>query len=51
MEELRRQEETRQERIAKAKEEMAAAEEEFANLPPFEPPKHKMVSLTFFTDE
>ncbi|XP_051147312.1 structural maintenance of chromosomes protein 5 isoform X2 [Andrographis paniculata] len=45
VEELRHQEETRQERISKAKEELAAAEKELACLPPYEPPKHKMEQL------
>lgn len=43
MEDLRRQEESRQQRISKAKEDLAAAEAEFASLPPYEPPKSKMV--------
>ncbi|KAG8391192.1 hypothetical protein BUALT_Bualt01G0162100 [Buddleja alternifolia] len=46
MEDLRRQEESRQQRISKAKEDLAAAEEELANLPPYEPPKHKMEQLS-----
>lgn len=50
MEELRHQEESRQQRISRAKEDLTAAEAELTNLPPYEPPKHKIVGLTFFTD-
>ncbi|KAI3445060.1 hypothetical protein Pfo_001725 [Paulownia fortunei] len=46
VEDLRLQEESRQQRISKAKEDLAAAEAEFANLPPYEPPKHKMEQLS-----
>ncbi|KAL2461210.1 Structural maintenance of chromosomes protein 5 [Abeliophyllum distichum] len=46
MEELRRQEESRQQRISRAKEDLAAAEAELAKLPPYEPPKHKMEELS-----
>lgn len=45
MEGLRRQEQSRQERILKAREDLAAAETEFANLPHCEPPKDKLVSI------
>lgn len=45
VDELRRQEESRQQRLSKAKEGLAAAETEFANLPPYEPPKDKMEQL------
>ena len=44
MEELRREEESRQQRIIKMKEDLAAAELEFENLPPYEPPKDEIVS-------
>ncbi|PIN23636.1 Structural maintenance of chromosome protein SMC5/Spr18, SMC superfamily [Handroanthus impetiginosus] len=46
MEDLRRQEESRQQRISKAKQDLAAAEAELANLPPYEPPTHKMEQLS-----
>ncbi|GAB2216841.1 hypothetical protein Droror1_Dr00024621 [Drosera rotundifolia] len=39
MEDLKRQEQTHQKRIMKAKEDLATAELELANMPPFEPPK------------
>lgn len=45
MEELRRQEQSRQERIFKAKEDLAAAELELANLPHYEPPKDELERL------
>ncbi|KAF8398367.1 hypothetical protein HHK36_017294 [Tetracentron sinense] len=45
MQELRRQEESRQERISRAKEDLAAAESELANLPIYEPPKDEIESL------
>lgn len=45
MEGLRRQEQSRQERIVKAKEDLAVAESELANLPHYEPPKDKLVSI------
>ncbi|KAM0950640.1 putative structural maintenance of chromosomes protein [Dioscorea sansibarensis] len=45
MEDLRKQEETRQIRIMKAKEDLLAAEEELANLPTFEPPKNEIERL------
>lgn len=48
IEELKRQEESRQQRILRAKEELISAEEELANLPPYEPPKNELVSCTFF---
>ena len=38
MEDLKKQEESRQERIIKAKENLAAAEPELENRPPYEPP-------------
>lgn len=47
---MKRQEESRQQRISKAKDNLAAAEAELANLPPYEPPKHKMVGLALFND-
>ncbi|KAK4414494.1 Structural maintenance of chromosomes protein 5 [Sesamum alatum] len=46
VEDLRRQEDSRQRRISKAKEDLATAEAELANLPPYEPPKHKMEQLS-----
>ncbi|KAK6163002.1 hypothetical protein DH2020_002843 [Rehmannia glutinosa] len=46
VDDLRRHEESRQQRISKAKEDLAAAEAELANLPPYEPPKHKMEQLS-----
>ncbi|KAL6495727.1 Structural maintenance of chromosomes protein 5 [Orobanche gracilis] len=46
VEDLKRQEESRQQRILKAKEDLAAAEAELANLPPYEPPRHKMEYLS-----
>ncbi|KAL7158055.1 hypothetical protein ABFS83_02G117600 [Erythranthe nasuta] len=45
VEDLRRQEESRQQRMSTAKESLAAAEAELANLPPYEPPKHQMEQL------
>ncbi|XP_061366139.1 structural maintenance of chromosomes protein 5-like [Gastrolobium bilobum] len=45
MEELRRHEETRQQRLRKAREELAAAELELENLPPYEPPKEELQRL------
>ncbi|XP_052193685.1 structural maintenance of chromosomes protein 5 [Diospyros lotus] len=45
IEELKRQEENRQERISRAKEELIAAEKELANLPPYEPPKEEIERL------
>lgn len=45
MEELRRQEESRQQRILRAKEDLAAAEVEFENLPLYEPPKDEIERL------
>ncbi|KAI4333084.1 hypothetical protein L6164_017934 [Bauhinia variegata] len=45
MEELRRQEETRQQRIFKTKEELAAAELELQNLPHYEPPTAEIKKL------
>ncbi|RVX00283.1 Structural maintenance of chromosomes protein 5 [Vitis vinifera] len=49
MEELRRQEESRQQRISKAKEDLVAAELELASLPPYEHPKDEIVKLVFDT--
>ncbi|KAB1224969.1 Structural maintenance of chromosomes protein 5 [Morella rubra] len=46
MEDLRRQEESRQQRILKAKEDLAAAEQEFENLPLYEPPKDELENLS-----
>ncbi|KAF3948280.1 hypothetical protein CMV_025705 [Castanea mollissima] len=45
MEDLRKQEEYRQQRIIKAKEDLAAAEAEFENLPSYEPPKDELENL------
>ncbi len=47
MEDLRKQEESRQRRIIKAKEDLAAAEVDLENLPPYEPPKDELVSYFF----
>ena len=44
MEDLRKQEESCQHRIIKAKENLATAEAELENLPPYEPPKDELVS-------
>ena len=44
MEDLRKQEESCQQRIIKAKENLAAAKAELENLPPYEPPKDELVS-------
>lgn len=44
MEDLRKQEESRQQRILQAKEELEAAELELQNLPPFKHPKDEIVS-------
>ena len=49
MEELERQEQSRQERIAKAEKDLTDAELELQNLPPFEPPRNKIVSHASFT--
>ncbi|KAK9283376.1 hypothetical protein L1049_011618 [Liquidambar formosana] len=45
MEELRRQEESRQQRISRAKEDLAAAELELDSLPLYEPPKDEIERL------
>ncbi|XP_068658656.1 structural maintenance of chromosomes protein 5 [Aristolochia californica] len=45
MDELRRQEESRQQRISKAKDDLANAERELADLPPYEPPKEELEKL------
>ncbi|GAV75400.1 SMC_N domain-containing protein [Cephalotus follicularis] len=45
MEDLRRQEETRQQKILKAKEDLSAAELELLNLPLYEPPKDETERL------
>ncbi|KAD5802893.1 hypothetical protein E3N88_14253 [Mikania micrantha] len=45
MDELERQEHSRLERIAKAEKELADAELELQNLPPFEPPREKIEKL------
>jgi len=45
MEELRRQEETRQQKLVKAREEVAIAELELENLPLYVPPKDELVSI------
>lgn len=47
MDDLRHQEESRQLRLAKAKEDLDAAETEFANLVPCEPPTDKLVRQLF----
>ena len=44
MEDLRKQEECFQQRIIKANENLAAAEAELENLPPYEPPKDDQIS-------
>ena len=44
MEDVRKQEESCQQRIIKAKENLATAEAELENLPPYEPPKDELVS-------
>ncbi|KAK4488605.1 hypothetical protein RD792_004371 [Penstemon davidsonii] len=46
IEELRRQEESRQLRISKAKDDLAAAEVELENLPPYVPPTQKLEQLS-----
>lgn len=45
MQELRRQEQSRQQRILKAKEELAAAELDLQNVPAYEPPQDKIVCV------
>ncbi|PON84829.1 Structural maintenance of chromosomes protein [Trema orientale] len=45
MEDLKRQEESRQQRILKAREDLAAAELELENMPPYEPPKDEIERL------
>ncbi|XP_076928090.1 structural maintenance of chromosomes protein 5-like [Bidens hawaiensis] len=45
MEDLEKQEHTRQEKIARAEKDLADAELELQNLPPFEPPKEKIEKL------
>ncbi|KAL3380682.1 hypothetical protein AABB24_001042 [Solanum stoloniferum] len=45
MEDLRKQEESRQRRISKAQEDLSATELELANLPPYKPPRDKIDSL------
>ncbi|KOM30451.1 hypothetical protein LR48_Vigan01g000500 [Vigna angularis] len=45
MEELRRQEETRQQKLVKAREELAIAEHELENLPSYVPPKDELQRL------
>ncbi|XP_020114190.1 structural maintenance of chromosomes protein 5 [Ananas comosus] len=45
MEDLKRQEESRQQRISKAKEDLVTAEKELAELPIFEPPRVEMEKL------
>ncbi|XP_031476493.1 structural maintenance of chromosomes protein 5 [Nymphaea colorata] len=45
MEDLRKREESRQTKIAKAKVDLSAAEDELAKLPPFEPPKEEIENL------
>ncbi|GJQ94793.1 structural maintenance of chromosomes protein 5 [Tanacetum coccineum] len=46
MEELEKQEQSRQERISKAEKDLADAELELHNLPRYEPPKEKIEKLT-----
>ncbi|KAG9135376.1 hypothetical protein Leryth_007142 [Lithospermum erythrorhizon] len=45
MTDLRRQEDSRQQKISRVKEELLSAEAELANLPPYEPPKEKLEAL------
>ncbi|TXG55854.1 hypothetical protein EZV62_017167 [Acer yangbiense] len=45
MEDLRRQEQSRQQRILKAREDLAAAESDLLNLPAYEPPKSELERL------
>ncbi|KAH9295863.1 hypothetical protein KI387_039451, partial [Taxus chinensis] len=45
IEEVKKQEESRQERVARAKDDLAAAEAELAKLPVYEPPKEEIESL------
>ncbi|KAH9774379.1 Structural maintenance of chromosomes protein 5 [Citrus sinensis] len=45
MQELRRQEQSRQQRILKAREELAAAELDLQNVPAYEPPHDKIVCV------
>ncbi|KAL4600946.1 hypothetical protein ACB092_11G236600 [Castanea dentata] len=45
MDDLQKQEESRQQRIIKAKRDLAAAEAELENLPPYEPPKDELENL------
>ncbi|KAJ9558256.1 hypothetical protein OSB04_012870 [Centaurea solstitialis] len=45
MEELERQEQSRQERIAKAEKDLTDAESELENLPPYEPPREAIEKL------
>lgn len=47
IEDLRKQEASRQERIIKAKEDLAASELELQNLPIYEPPKDELVLSAF----
>lgn len=49
MEVLRKQEETRQQKLIKAREELAAAELELESLNPYEPPKDELVSVLLVT--
>ncbi|KAL6873828.1 hypothetical protein ACP4OV_013910 [Aristida adscensionis] len=46
IEELKRQEKSRQQRVLKAKEALASAERELEDLQPYEPPKAEMSQLT-----
>lgn len=48
MEELWQHEKSRQQRILKAKEDLATAELELQNLPPYEVPKDEIVSFIFY---
>ncbi|XP_074302733.1 structural maintenance of chromosomes protein 5-like [Silene latifolia] len=45
MEELKRQGESRRQRILKAREDLATSEHELANLPPYEPPREELERL------
>lgn len=47
MGDLKKEEESRQQRIIKAKEDLAIAEAELRNLPVHEPPKDVLVSILF----
>lgn len=48
MDDFKKQEESRQLRISKAQEDLRTAELELANLPPYEPPRDKIVGFLFW---